>query len=352
METSCRVLVVDDDPMNIAIVGEILEDTCRLRSAPDGEAALALMPRWRPDIVLLDIMMPGPDGYEVCRRIRADDRYRATKVILVSGKSSVEERLEGYAAGADDYLVKPFVDDELLAKVQVFGRLSRTEEVDRLRRDILRVFSHETRTPLNVILGLAEIVKDDQNLPGELREHVSEIADSGHTLLEFVRKAQLLCDLKSGVEISLQSDSLARRLRRLVALQPATFALDLEDDGEIHADWSLIDEAITAVLANAAKFGGGAPVEVRLRRQANGYVIQIADRGHGLAPEQLRHLGEPFGVWDVDHHHQGQGLSLAISRETLEQHGGFLAGENRPDGGAVFTIGLPVDPQDILEPIG
>ncbi len=351
MEKTFRLLVVDDDPLNIAIVEEILEETCHLRSAPHGEAALAIMPRWRPDIVLLDIMMPGPDGYEVCRRIRADDRYRATKVILVSGRASVEERLAGYAAGADDYIVKPFVDDEMLAKVRVFGRLSRTEEVDRLRRDILSVFSHETRTPLNAILGFASLVADDENVSAEVRDHVAEIAGGGHTLLEFVRKAQLLCDLKSGIAFAPRPDSLARRLRELVASETAACSLTVDDEGEISADWRFVDEAIAAVLANAAKFGDGTPAEVSLRRLEKGYLIQIADRGPGIAPEHLRHIGEPFGVWDVDHHHRGQGLSLAISRETLELHGGYLYGANRPDGGAVFYLGLPFDPQDVLEPI-
>jgi signal transduction histidine kinase len=312
------------------------------------------MPRWRPDIVLLDIMMPGFDGYEICRRIRADDRYRSTKVILVSGKASVDERLEGYAAGADDYIVKPFFGDELLAKIRVFGRLSRSEEVDRLRRDILHLFSHETRTPLNIILGLAGIMMDDESLPEEARQHVIEITASGNTLLEFARKAQLLCDLKSGIALAPQPGSLAQQINQLVERHQeqsaATFKLELEDDGRISADWRFVEEAVATVLANAAKFCVDSPIDVTLRRLPDGYLIQVADRGPGFDPEHLRHICEPFGIWDVNHHRQGQGLSLAISREILELHGGFLIAENRHDGGAIFSLGLPFDPQGVIAP--
>lgn len=354
LDKTCRVLVVDDDPTNVAIVEEILSDITHLRSAPDGETALALMPGWHPDIILLDIMMPGIDGYETCRRIRGDDRYRATKVILVSGKASVDERLAGYAAGADDYIVKPFVDDELLAKVRVFGRLGRTEVVDRLRRDILRVFSHETRTPLNAILGLATLVTEDETLPDEFREDIGNIARNGRTLLEFVRKAELLSDLKSGLALDAEPGCLTDVVNVLVdrhrSAGTAPFAVTAAGGDQVIADWRLVTEALEAVLANAVKFGAGRPVEVAVSAVADGYEVTVADRGPGIAPAHVKHIGEPFGVWDVNHHHRGHGLSLAITREVLEHHGGYLEVENRPDGGAVFTLGLARDPQATLMP--
>jgi putative two-component system response regulator len=119
MRTDNRVLAVDDDVTNLAIIRELLADRCDLRTVMDGNTALEVARQFRPRVVLLDIMMPGMDGYEVCRRLREDPLARHCRVILVSAKTDVNDRLQGYQAGADDYLTKPFVDDELEAKVNV-----------------------------------------------------------------------------------------------------------------------------------------------------------------------------------------------------------------------------------------
>ncbi|MFQ5413836.1 MAG: HD domain-containing phosphohydrolase [Phycisphaerae bacterium] len=118
-----RVLIVDDDALNVEILEEILGDMYETASADSGEACLDRMCDFGPDVVLLDIMMPGIDGYETCRRIKAAPEGTLTQVILVSAKASTQERLEGYDAGADDYLAKPFDQEELLAKVRVQFRL-------------------------------------------------------------------------------------------------------------------------------------------------------------------------------------------------------------------------------------
>src|SRR5438128_6009709 len=128
MRHNGKILIVDDNATNIAILEELLSDHYKLHSARSGEEALAALEEFRPDLILLDIMMPGIDGYETCRRIRANPARKNVKVIMVSAKAMVSERLKGYEAGADDYITKPFEEDELLAKVQVYLRLKSVEE--------------------------------------------------------------------------------------------------------------------------------------------------------------------------------------------------------------------------------
>ncbi len=118
-----RVLIVDDNPINVEVLEELLSDDYALATAPSGEAGLRTMKDFAPDLVLLDIMMPGIDGYETCRRIKSDPCGNLTQVVLVSGRASTQERLTGYAAGADGYIVKPFNHDELLATVRIQFRL-------------------------------------------------------------------------------------------------------------------------------------------------------------------------------------------------------------------------------------
>jgi putative two-component system response regulator len=123
MSLSKRILIVDDSPLNVQILKKVLQHEYELETACDGEECLAKLPVFAPDLVLLDIMMPGLNGYEVCERIKSGPCGAFTQVILVSGKASSAERLRGYQALADDYVVKPFDHDELLSKVRVHFRL-------------------------------------------------------------------------------------------------------------------------------------------------------------------------------------------------------------------------------------
>ena len=123
MKNGLRVLLVDDSPLNLQILRKVLQPYYELDEATSGEAALAKVREFSPDLVLLDIMMPGLNGYEVCERIKKGPCGTFTQVILVSGKASSGERLKGYQALADDYIVKPFEHDELLSKVRVHFRL-------------------------------------------------------------------------------------------------------------------------------------------------------------------------------------------------------------------------------------
>ena len=124
MAKKTRILVVDDDPMNLKFLKEILADQYNVESALSGEEALEIIVDFVPEILLLDIMMPGIDGYEVCKRIRANKKLANMKILLVSAKAMLNEKLMGYEVGADDYITKPFEHEELLAKIKIFIRLS------------------------------------------------------------------------------------------------------------------------------------------------------------------------------------------------------------------------------------
>ncbi len=113
-----KILIVDDLPMNVLILTKILQTDYQLETAASGEEALAKATAFQPALMLLDIMMPGIDGYETCRRIRATPALCSLKIIMVSARALPEERMQGYEAGADDYIIKPFERHELLARVR------------------------------------------------------------------------------------------------------------------------------------------------------------------------------------------------------------------------------------------
>ena len=124
METRTKILIVDDNPTNVAIMEEILGESYDLKTAVTGEESLEIAPDFQPDLILLDIMLPGIDGYEVCRQLRTQSAFQDTIIIMVSAKGMVSERYEGLKAGADDYITKPFDEEELLESVAFFLKKS------------------------------------------------------------------------------------------------------------------------------------------------------------------------------------------------------------------------------------
>ncbi len=118
MQKAPKILVVDDDKTNLKFLKEILDEEFQLYSVDSGEEALRVIHEFRPNIVLLDIMLPGVDGYRVCQSIKQDERCDQIKIILISAKAMLNERQKGYEAGADDYITKPFDHEELMKKIK------------------------------------------------------------------------------------------------------------------------------------------------------------------------------------------------------------------------------------------
>jgi CheY-like chemotaxis protein len=120
MNAKSKMLAVDDNPDNIAIIEELFQAKYDLRTASKGEEALKIALDFEPDIILLDIMMPGMDGYEVCRRLREYPVLTDTKIIMVTAKGALEDRVKGYEAGANDFITKPFAEENILESVDFF----------------------------------------------------------------------------------------------------------------------------------------------------------------------------------------------------------------------------------------
>ncbi|MBF0451069.1 MAG: response regulator [Candidatus Magnetomorum sp.] len=344
-----KVLIIDDDPLNLEILEEILSEKYTVHTESSGEDAIRVLPEFNPDLLLLDIMMPGIDGYEVCRRIRSMNRYSMLKIILVSGKAMLDERLEGYEAGADDYITKPFVDEELEAKVRVFLRLKRSEEIDQIKGDLLRVFSHETRTPLNGILLSTELLRSDDSMGDEAKAYIQVIEDSGRRLLEFVKKTTLLCDIKNGLTLEKNINSLDAYLQMAIkAVRKDAKARNIKIqsnsvDVQMTADWRMLVKVFIFVIENAVKFSPpDGQVVIKTTVLDTSCEIRITDQGKGIEPEWMDKIFNEFAVRDVMHHQKGLGLSLAISKYLVEMHNGTIHAESEKSSKTSFIIRLPI----------
>ncbi|MFH2129266.1 MAG: response regulator transcription factor [bacterium] len=136
MQKRQKILIVDDDPIIVRFLTEVLERDYHLSAVSSGEKVLDIISDFCPDIVLLDIMMKGMDGYEICERIRSNPEIQDLKIIFLSAKVNLNEKLKGYKVGGDDYITKPFEIDELLAKIKVFTRLRHDDDKNKLFNEL------------------------------------------------------------------------------------------------------------------------------------------------------------------------------------------------------------------------
>jgi len=354
MSAKRKILIVDDVSTNVLLIKRILETDYTIKTAQSGEEALDILPAYRPDIILLDIMMPGMDGYEVCRRIRSERRYAFIKIILVSAKNLIDDRLKGYDVGADDYITKPFVKRELLAKTNVFSRLKHEEEVNQLKNDLLTLFSHETRTPLSAIIGLSDILMRNNTISDDIKTRIDMISVKAHELLEFAEKTSLLCSLKddrrlhySKMSLDVIFHEIIEQLHHQLKEKNITIIQDELNSIQCKADWSLMRKAFTFVLENAIKYSeNNGNIELQASIANNQCRISFIDFGSGIRPEWIETIFDEFAIRDIMHHKKGQGLSLAITRHILELHGGAVRVNPDRKQGAHFMMRFPLIEED------
>jgi DNA-binding response OmpR family regulator len=263
------ILAVDDDPIILDMFQAVLDQGHHLHLVSSGQEALDFLNSHpRVDLILLDIMMPGIDGYETCQRIRENPLYSQVKVILVSSKVKLEERLSGYQVGADDYITKPFEASELVAKINVYLRLKNAEEIDRIKNNFIKLMNHETRTPLTGIFGYAALLQQSPNLSDQEKQFVDEIQKCAAALLRSSENTRLLSDLKSGniqiekTKIPL-SDFLAgcqHKFKTAADDKRLLFQTHTDDALWIDGDARLLEVAVDALLDNAVKFAREATV--------------------------------------------------------------------------------------------
>ena len=352
MQPRNKILAVDDNVIDITTIEKLLGEHYDLRTATTGEEALVIAADFRPDIILLDNMMPGLDGGQVCRQIREDSGLRHTKIIMISGKSRVSERIEAYQAGADDYITKPFNEDELLAKIRVYLRLKSVEEVDQFKTNVLTLLSHEARTPLNSLIAPAEMLMSEEEVDAEERKLLIEMVHSAaRRLHRFFEKVMLLSSLKSGKFQFYPEPSDVCEIVHEAVCDLATKAAERKVKVEeifkagrtVYLDRQQIKRAVTAILDNAIRFSpSGGSVDVCVSVEDEYICVSVTDRGEGIEPDYLPYVFEELSDPDIDHHSQGQGLSLAIARQIVLQYNGSISAESTQGSGATFTVRLPV----------
>ncbi|WP_445637000.1 histidine kinase [Nostoc sp. DSM 114161] len=361
-----RILAVDDTRDNLILVQTILEsEGYEVDLASDGIMALRKIEQSPPDLILLDVMMPGIDGYEVTRRIRNNRAISYIPILLITAfhESSV---VEGLDAGADDFIRKPFDTDELLARVRSLLRLKHSldeqQKMARQREDFVSRLTHDLRTPLvaaDRMLNLFEMETFCKISP-EMKQAIAVMIRSNqnlmlmvNTLLEVYRfeagKKTLnweVCDL-SEIAQEVASEITPLTNDKGLILKVDTSGLDLKDKnaGTVMGDRLELRRVLYNLIANAIKFTDTGGITVRIfekspnSKHQDWVTIEVEDTGYGISPEDQATIFERFR--QGRNKRSGSGLGLHLSHRIVEAHAGNIQVASEVGKGSLFTVKLP-----------
>jgi len=368
-----RLLLADDNADMREYLRRLLSANWTVEAVSDGRRALEAIHRRRPDLLVADVMMPGLDGLDLTRQLRADPATKGLPIILLSARTGEEAVAEGLDAGANDYIVKPFSARELIARVRVQLEIARSLQSDRInetarmaeeqfreiaratghaRDEFLAILGHELRNPLAPILTALELM----DLRGE-KSSVRERAIIERQVKHVVRLVDDLLDVSRITRGKIHLDKRPIGVAAIVAdaLEMASplleqrghrLIIDVAPSGlMLEADPFRLAQVIANLLTNAAKFTDqGGTITVSARREGAAMVVRVKDTGIGIEPLLLPRVFDAFaqGPQGSDRAQGGLGLGLTIVKSLVDLHGGQVEANSAGRGtGAEFVVRLP-----------
>ncbi len=342
-----RIVVIDDDSLARDRVTATLRcHGYEAASASNGTAGVELVQEYEPDLVLCDINMPVMDGYAVLDSLRENVRTADIPFLFMTGLTEHDDVRRGMQLGADDYLTKPFSNDELTAavKTQLVKRHALADKYETtirlLRKNIVYALPHELRTPLAVCLGFADLLrKDAESLSADqmrqMGEHIYTYTERLHRVLEnFLIFAQIEVLASDPEQLEQARNHITGHVGQVVEararsvadkhLRGADLSLDIHDFAAQIAENDLA-RMVEELVDNAFKFSPrGSTVTVRVARDDQNFHIDVSDQGRGMSPEQIDMVGAYMQFDRALFEQQGLGLGLIIAKRLAEIHRGRL----------------------------
>jgi two-component system, sensor histidine kinase and response regulator len=371
-----KILVVDDQPINVQLLKRKLEkEGIEILTAYSGKEALDIVARNKPDLILLDVMMPDMDGIEVCQRLQADDAGRQIPVIFVTARNSKEGKLEGLGVGAVDYITKPIDLDETLARVQTqlrFVHINR-EVIDLQRRlvearraatigAVTQGVAHNLNNLLGVVLGYLDLIKAHHDKPEQVVKNAESVEHAVQRIVTIIRQLGSLV-VKSRLPLNrcklgeiIESAVARYRLENKIT-QPVTIDNPLGDH-PVDTHVEIFEDVLGKILVNAweaydGKPAAGRPIALHtaIVDKPEGRMIEITirDNGRGVDPKIRDHMFEPF---ISSKHTVGVGMGLTIARHALRNLGGEVNLHDVKSGGTSAVILHPVERVERKPPPG
>jgi signal transduction histidine kinase len=359
MSDNVKFLLVDDKEENLIALEALLRaDDREIFKASSGSQALELLLVHDFALALLDIQMPGMDGFELAELMRGTERSKRIPIIFITaGGAEPLRAFRGYESGAVDVLFKPIDPNILRQKAETFYQLYRQkqqlEQSVRIRDDVLAIVSHDLRTPLGVIHASTSVFLDPryQPTPTQAREQYLRILRNVDLMNRMIGDLLDMVNLRSG-RLSMQWQT--EPVRALVQESVAAYEKPAQEKGvrlelhplaeeiQINCDRARLVQVFSNLLGNAVKFcQQGDSITVRSEARAGGLAFEVADTGPGIAPEDLPHIFDAY--WSAGpHRSSGTGLGLYIAKGIVEAHRGTIRVTSQPGVGTTFHVTLPV----------
>jgi two-component system sensor histidine kinase/response regulator len=356
------VLIVDDEPVACDMMeGFLSPEGYDISFANSGPESLVLVEKLAPDIILLDVMMPEMNGFEVCQRLKSDKQWRHIPILLVTAYGGKEELIRGLDAGADDFLHKPIDDLELRARVRSLMRIKKQfdelEATLRLREDLTHMIVHDIRTPLTAIMGYSEMLLTRKTLTVTDAKDARGILTQAYRLDAFLNDMLILAKLeaeklilnRSMVDINQLVEQVKNSYDIVALSKKVNLIINLpEKSQQVFLDTNLFQRVLENLISNALKFspsGGTATVQIEYPRAKTSSQlplphlrVRISDEGPGITEEDRERIFDKFEIVKFEQTSPQIGLGLAFCKMVVEAHGGRIFVEANNPVGSIFTI--------------
>jgi signal transduction histidine kinase len=363
-----RILAVDDDRINLRIIGGILRhEGYEIAEAGSGEQALEAYAVFQPNLVLLDVMMPGIDGFTTCRTLKKTYGDKCAPVIFVTAKSEAEDVVQGFDAGGVDYLTKPFRPKEVVARIRTHlsnqqlveqqkDLVSQLSKANAAKDRFLGMCAHDLRNPLSSIRGLAELMGEDAIgvLTAEQKEIIYTIHSASQSMLQLVNELLDVATIEAGhLKLEKLPTSVSEIVERSVHLSNIEAAkkgmkiemVKVDGDPVVEVDRNKIRQVVDNLISNAVKYSPrGSIITVFVLKDATTAGFAVRDSGPGVPEEERHKLFKDYGRLSTKPTggEKSTGLGLAICKKIVEAHSGSIGVENIPGQGAEFFVSLPL----------
>ena len=347
-----RILLVDDQPTNLAVLYETLDQfNCTVIIAQNGEEGLRLAQNEHPDIILLDVMMPGMDGYEVCRILKSSKATRDIPVIFVSALTETIDMMRAFDVGAVDYISKPIRSGEVIARVSAHLTIRRQHE--RLLR-FFSIIAHDLRSPFHSLLGATRLLVEDDDIDGESRKEILETlyenADRTYrltiNLLEWGRLQERdITDKLITQDLAPIVDGAVDAVRAQAQDKGHHIEVNVSGDLVVTVDRHMMETVVRNLLSNATKFTPkGGTISIDAEKRGDEVELRVSDTGVGMGDDEIEDLfridkrTRRNGTEDE----QGTGLGLLLCKEMLTLQHGHMSVESGKGEGTTFRVSIPI----------
>ncbi|MEN2985401.1 MAG: response regulator [Thermodesulfovibrionaceae bacterium] len=347
-----KILIVDDNIDTVEILRKRLKaEGFETQEAYDGEEALKKVYENHPDLIILDIMMPKIDGYEVCRRLKTDERTKFIPIIMLTAKSDVESKVKGFDIGADDYIPKPFDYRELSARVK--SLLMRKETSEKLLeeerteavRKLVDSLSHEIRNPIVAIAGFARKVYENLSEGDVNRPYLILILQEVERLERLLKEIITLKMISLGFMENVDPIKITEEVLEEFEKEMEEKGIELQTEynpvSEVYIDKEHLKIVLRNIIKNACEAMESS--KIRILKIFVGQTdrileIKISDTGKGIPKELIKKIFEPFFTSKI----YGPGLGLSVALTIVQYYRGFISVESEIGKGSTFTIKIPL----------